>query len=85
MAWVGTEPRKFMKRPHRQLSRVCYQLIAGTKMNLYLNMSLDQGHIYISFDLLIDFILFIKVAFHALNQKSEKLASKIFLRPKSRC
>ena len=26
-----------------------------------------------------DFILFIKVVFHALNQKSEKLASKIFI------
>ena len=29
-----------------------------------------------------DFILFIKVAFHALNKKSEKLVTKTLLRPK---
>ena len=70
-----------VKRSGRQLSRVRYQFILGTKTSLYVsvNMSLDQSfsterayqnkpvsvYIYISFYLLMDFILFIKVAFHA--------------------
>ena len=65
VCYVLHQPRKFMKRSDRQLSRVRYQLIVGTKMSLYVNMSIDQGYIYISFYLLMDFILFIKVTFPA--------------------
>ena len=62
----------------------------GTKMSLYVNvnMSLDQSFstehayqnkhvsIYISFYLLIDFILFIKVAFHV---KSNRINRSLFI------
>ena len=68
-----------VKQSGRQMSRIRYQFILGTKTSVYVsvNMSLDQSFsterayqnkpmsIYISFYLLIDFILFIKVAFHA--------------------
>ena len=62
---LSHQSHEFMKRPDGELPRVCYQIIVETKMSLYVNMSLDQGYMYMSFYLLIDFILFIKVAFPA--------------------
>jgi len=62
---VSHQLRKFMKRPDGQPSRVRYQIIVGAKMSLYINMSLDQGCKYILFLFIMDFILFIKVVFHA--------------------
>ena len=48
-----TPSLEFMKRLDGQLLRVRYQIIVGTKTSLYVNMSLDQGYIYV--------ILFINV------------------------